>query len=262
MYTKIFRFFLIIFFLKTFAVPAQTDTVSEDTASPIEEWEAGSYDDQSQRKPYFGNYDYSAVQVRTFDEKKIQALKDDPELSYGYTKAAMSLWDAFWIWVHRQLSSMFEFGEGNEVAWRLLLTIGSIVVLAYVILKLLKLDNLRMLYGGERGKKMDHLVIEENIHEMDFEKLLDDAVQNKNFRLAIRVLFLYGLKMLSDKHHIYWEPGKTNHDYLYELRVEELKGDFRQLNYYFEYAWYGNFVVTNELFNKVNTLFTNWRTKI
>ena len=54
-------------------------------------------------------------------------------------------------------------------------------------------------------------------------------------------LFLYSLKLLSDKHHLDWRPGKTNHDYLDELGDGELKTGFNELSFYFDYAWYGDF---------------------
>jgi hypothetical protein len=67
------------------------------------------------------------------------------------------------------------------------------------------------------------------------------------------------LKMLTDANHVRWEPGKTNHDYLYELKRSDLKSGFRQLSYYFEYAWYGNFSITPELYKKVSGLFNDWK---
>jgi hypothetical protein len=129
-------------------------------------------------------------------------------------------------------------------------------------MRLLKIDALKMFYGRADKVTINHSIIEENIHEMDFEKLIQEALARKEYRLAIRLLFLHGLKLLADRHHITWEPGKTNHDYLNELTSKELKTGFNELNFYFEYAWYGNFVITDELYNRVTDIFNNWKINI
>jgi hypothetical protein len=149
-------------------------------------------------------------------------------------------------------------GDWDEI----LLFILFAAVLVYAIIRLLKFAGLRAFYGEKDKKPVDPLVIHENIHEMDFEKLLQEATENRNYRLAVRLFYLWGLKMLTDNHHLHWEPGKTNHDYLRELSASGLKGGFHQLSYYFEYAWYGDFPVTPELFSRVNGIFTEWKTRI
>ncbi|HCM77624.1 MAG TPA: DUF4129 domain-containing protein, partial [Cytophagales bacterium] len=69
---------------------------------------------------------------------------------------------------------------------------------------------------------------------------------NKKYRNGIRLIFLYALKMLADKQYIQWQAGKTNHDYSDELGAGELKTNYNQLSRYFEYAWYGNFLIEED----------------
>jgi hypothetical protein len=47
-----------------------------------------------------------------------------------------------------------------------------------------------------------------------------------------------------------------------ELRVPELKEPFSQLSYYFDYAWYGNFDVNRDLFERVNNIFNHLKGKV
>jgi len=198
---------------------------------------------------------------RHFEKAKVDELKNDDELTYTLDKATVSLWDRFWRWFGRAISDLFY--ETREANWgRFVVYAGMVILLMYVIIKLLKIDALSIFYGRSGKSSISYTVLEENIHEMNFEKLIDEAKQNHDYRLAIRLIFLYSLKMLSDKQHIYWEPGKTNHDYLNEVKAKELKYGLRELNYYFEYSWYGNFTVNASLFTTVNEAFSIWRTKI
>ena len=97
---------------------------------------------------------------------------------------------------------------------------------------------------------------------MYFDKLIADAVAKGDFRTGIRLLFLKSLKILADRNFIQWEHGKTNHDYLAELKKDDLKKGFNELNYYFEYAWYGNFSVNDETFKRVQQVFREWNDRI
>ena len=88
------------------------------------------------------------------------------------------------------------------------------------------------------------------------------SVEKNDYRLGVRLVFLYALKTLSDKGLIQWDQGKTNHDYLNELRVTELQKGFNELNFYFEYAWYGNFNITPNVFSHVRRIFEEWKRSV
>jgi hypothetical protein len=68
--------------------------------------------------------------------------------------------------------------------------------------------------------------------------------------------------MLSDKHLIHWQAGKTNHDYVEELKPGELRTGLGELSFYFDYAWYGNFAINEQTFGRVENTFADWRKKI
>jgi len=145
---------------------------------------------------------------------------------------------------------------------RLFLYTLGFVVLVVIILMLLKVDALRVLYSGADKGSLNYKPFEENIHEMDFDQLIRQSLEKKEYRSGVRLTFLYALKLLSDKHHVDWRPGKTNHDYLEELRAAELKTGFNELSFYFDYAWYGDFSVNENTYQKVHNIFEDWRKKV
>lgn len=203
--------------------------------------------------------DSSKVEQRSFDKTELEKLKADPLLNYTESPAAISIWERFKIWLKNLINSLI--GAAITVNWlNMLIIILTVVALIYVILKLLKV-NLNMLYTGKQAA-IPHGVLDEDIHAMDFDKLIQEALQRNEYRLAIRLLFLKSLKLLADKHHILWQPGKTNHDYLNELSAQNLKTGFNELNFYFEYAWYGNFTINEALYKKVDTLYNDWKTNV
>ena len=82
-------------------------------------------------------------------------------------------------------------------------------------------------------------VIEENIYESDLEDFIQQATQQKNYNLAIRLFYLAIIKELSLAKLIKWKRDKTNKDYLNEMRGTELYSSFREQTQIFERIWYG-----------------------
>lgn len=210
---------------------------------------------------YNAPVDSSAVDVRDFSDSKLQSLKEDPDMNYRQPPTiAESLWDRFWMWVGELLQSIFD--NAIHTNWgRVIVYAIGIALLIVIVMMILKVNAFRVLYGAE-GSKLKAGVLDENIHEMNFEKLIQEAITTQDYRKGIRLLFLYALKVLSDKHLINWESGKTNNEYVSELKQPELKTGLNELSFYFDYAWYGNFNISEEMFTKVQRIFVNWKEKI
>lgn len=206
------------------------------------------------------HYDSSVVTLRSFDPVEMDKLKSNSDFDYGENIAAASLWTRFKRWIGNILSLLMRTAANAN--WvNILIYILVIAGLVYVTLRLLRIDALSLFYRGKKSS-LPFVLLEEDIHGMDFDKLISEALEEQAYRLAIRLQFLQALKLLTDHQYIYWQPGKTNHDYLDELNADHLKPGFIELNRYFEFAWYGNFSVNEALYKKVDILYKNWKTSI
>jgi len=99
-------------------------------------------------------------------------------------------------------------------------------------------------------------LMEESIEEVDFEKLIKQASEEGNYRLATRYLYLKSLKNLAKKNIIKWDYDKTNSDYLLEIKKEETKSLFKTVSRIYDYVWYGEFPVDKESFERNQKHFT------
>ena len=209
-----------------------------------------------------GAIDTFPLKQRSFDKHLLEELKANPDLNYKETPTvAESLWDRFLAILAELIDSLFRSAITTDWGRLFTFVIGLVLVIG-LIMMLLKVDAFRIFYKGQGKSPMPYNVLDENIHEMDFDKLIAEAVAKRDFRGGIRLLFLKSLKVLADKNFIQWEHGKTNHDYLAELEKDDLKKGFSELNYYFEYAWYGNFSVNDETFKRVQQVFKDWTGRI
>lgn len=219
-------------------------------------------DQENEKKDFAGINDTLTVASRPFSSADINRLKSDPDLNYVQPPTlAESLWDRFKQWIAWFFENLFDQMVTTDLGRLLLYTLAGILLIV-VIMMLLKVNAFRVFYSGADKPRLPYQVFHENIHEMDFESLIQEASDKSEFRLATRLIFLYALKLLSDKHLIDFNPGKTNHDFVEELKVSDLKSGLSELSYYFEYAWYGNFLITDSQFQRIKNTFIKWRTHI
>ena len=202
--------------------------------------------------------DTTIATKRNFDPELVQQLKEDPDLDYGQGPAAISLWQRFVQWLNQVIGRLLQIGMSTN--WmNVLIAILAIIFLAYVVFRILRIDALKVFHSGTDRSTKGPMLLTENIHEMDFDRLIREAIEKDDYRTATRMVFLLALRLLAESQYVHWLPGKTNHDYLHEITGTPLYPGFRQLNRYFEYAWYGHFDITPGAFNKVNSVFSEWR---
>jgi len=95
----------------------------------------------------------------------------------------------------------------------------------------------------------------EHIFDIDFENEIQAAVAAENYRMAIRLHFLFLLKQLDEKGLISYRSERTNSDYLQQLRASVYYNDFFSLTRSFEYAWYGKFELSKQAFESIEARF-------
>jgi hypothetical protein len=248
---------LILFCFLIFPLCAigQADSVAvvNDSLSAHEEDETRIYD---------GISDTTHVAPRQFSSDDISRLRADEELQFKEPPTvAESMWSRFLSYLSDMISELFDSAVntnwGQFISY--LLGLGLVIV---IIMLILKVDAFKLLYKNEGAVTMQYNVLNENIHEINFENEIQLAISKNDYRKGVRLLFLHALKILSDKNHIAWEQGKTNHEYVAEVKEETLRKWLHQLSFYFDYAWYGNFSISREMFEKVNTIFIGWKAKV
>jgi len=89
------------------------------------------------------------------------------------------------------------------------------------------------------------------IKHKDLLKLIKQAIDQKNYRLAIRFYYLNIIKQLEENELITWEQQKTNEDYIQEISKENIKSSFKDLTRLYDFVWYGNFEIDETKFVKV-----------
>lgn len=218
----------------------------------------------SKKMPAKLKTDTSVIVVRKFNSHAIDSLKKNPDFIYtgepvGYNS---SLWDRFWNWIWNFFARLFAKAPVSGTVLKYVLLAASVGALIYFILKSAGIDMVRLWRGEARKIDVPYSESLENIHEIDFDAEIQKAVDQLNFRLAVRLLYLKCLKQLSDKNLIHWQIDKTNTAYISELTDPEQKQTFRQLTLRFEYVWYGDFPIDREAFGGIDRLFSDFKKQL
>ena len=202
---------------------------------------------------YAAPNDRMPVVVRSVDAAKLRDIRADRAYSYGNdAPEAASPWDQFWAW--------FWYKVGELLRTRAYRNVGQYVLLvgiaALVVWLLYKAEVLANLFPGRaRQRGLDYQTLDENIHQINFSDRINEAIESKNYRMAVRLLYLQTLKNLADSGLIRWQPDKTNRQYAHELTGNPKRLGFEQLTTQFEYTWYGDFPVDEARFSTMRQQF-------
>lgn len=202
------------------------------------------------------HYDSAQLNVRTFDSTKIASYRTNKDFQYNQDRAVTkSIFERMWEWFWEKYYDLLG-KEGGGRLLNILTWIFIVLVMTFFVLKIIGMDTLA-LFGKVNKKNDEYEVLEENLHQLNFGEAIEQAVTIKNFRLAVRLLYLQCLKKLTDKELINWQPNKTNRQYARELEGGRLGEPFRNITNSFEYAWYGEFPLVKEgyevLYNEFQT---------
>jgi len=201
------------------------------------------------------------IQLKKFDREIINEFKGDDNFIYEQPPGERPnflklLFQKLFQWL------VVIFGN-EEFAWLvlILMIIIGVVGLGFAFYGIFGIGKSIPVYSKEFGE-LDYSVKDENIHELNFVEEIDLAVEQKDYKRAIRLVYLYALKLLSDQKIIEWTPSKTNHDYMYEIQDQGFQNRFSTLSYYFEYVWYGDFPADAIQFNEMKNTFAGLKLKL
>ncbi|MFB0946770.1 MAG: hypothetical protein QMB24_11590, partial [Spirosomataceae bacterium] len=101
----------------------------------------------------------------------------------------------------------------------------------------------------------------EKLSQIDFKKSIQQTLEKENYRLAIRIDYLWLVQQLSDDGLIIFTKDKTNQTYVRELtknqRVsDEVGTSFKTCTRLYEYVWFGNFAVDKSRFEEIEPQFS------
>lgn len=198
--------------------------------------------------------------VRIPTQQDIEKYRNDPAFNYKVAPQGDSLWTK----LMRYLRNAFRIDEGSfadEFLTQYLWYILFVLLIGFLIYTIFRSD-IKSIFYRSSSSKMQMQVLEEDINEIDFIKMISDAVNSSNYRYAIRLYYLKNLKELNDKGLIIWKSNKTNQDYLQELSGKNIHNNFASITRLFNWIWYGDFPLSEQDFSEMKSEFVQFSSQI
>ena len=95
----------------------------------------------------------------------------------------------------------------------------------------------------------------EIIEMANFEELIKKATQLEDYRLAVKYGYFWVLQKFAEKEIIELSNLKTNADYQLETEDTPYQQPFKSISYYYNYIWYGEFIIDKTAYDKVEAIY-------
>lgn len=211
----------------------------------------------------------SAVTPIPFDQESIADFKDDSDFDYTEIKEEDNFWEDFKRWFgelwERFWSALLGDYKANNF-WSLVISAIPYIIIAgiivFVVWLFIKLNPGARLLQSKKTGEIFFTEEEEIVKSRDIYKYIQQALEHKDYRLAIRYYYLLILRKLTDAELIHYEFDKTNTDYIREIEPVEINSRFKTVTTLYDYIWYGSFDVTRQQYGKAQETFSELEQQI
>ncbi|MEM1260233.1 MAG: DUF4129 domain-containing protein [Bacteroidota bacterium] len=223
----------------------------------------------SQRDSIAVKFDDQEIGLVEITEADLAPFKADDKFNYQIEKTDNSWWEGVKNWFYNILRRFFEWLFGVDAAPSYIAAFLRYIpyvllgLLLFLLIRFFIKANTKNILFAKNNEGMVLLSEEERLMKTeDIQGLIKQALDNRNYRLAIRYYYLYLLQLLSERELINWELQKTNEDYIQELSQSKLRPLFQKVTLLYDHIWYGEFVIDSEGYDKAKINFDQLRNSI
>lgn len=251
--------YILFFGLFSVYVQAQSDTLADGVEPLVEVIEAAD----EYVEPEIIPLELLQKDTLFLEQKKFSSNYKEKytstEFIYSYERLSEKTWwdrlkefvqDLLRINTNPSLDTVSFIEKVMKISAYIIILVLLALLIRYIIVK-----DIRWIFRKKPKELVEVYDLEQDIHEVDFDKLIKDAVEREQYRSAVRYHFLRMLKIMSEKQIIKWNPDKTNHEYTHEISSDKLKQEFDYLAYVYENIWYGEFDIDQAGFEKIRQKF-------
>lgn len=239
------RLLTTLLFLISLSVSAQSvvpapemDTIPGRTTIEVAPVESSDQGEPNYQFLPVDEADSIRLQLRKVPDSTISRLQEDDDFWYANTAREKKK--------KERDSGGLRYKRDTSFSW-ISMTLWIIIVglfLALVIYYMAESGLFRRKRRIQAEKTQESEEMPEDIFAINYQQEIDKAEANADYRLAVRLHYLYLLRRMADGNMIRYQQDRTNMDYLMQLHGTAWYKDFFRATLHYEYSWYGNFAVT------------------
>jgi hypothetical protein len=236
---------------------AQVGDVVDSTAAAIEDVE----EDDEIADTYQKITIPEPLEFRKVPDSTVHSLKKEKEFAYAndpeywakeperqVERSSGSNSKGFWGYFN-------DFFSGTAIRT---ITYGILIsFFLFVIYRIIVVNKLFLFYSSKKVKAAaNDEAIDIEDHHLD--EKIQRAVAARDYRMAVRYMYLKSLQLLNEKQWIRYHANGTNYEYVNQMSAHKLASEFSFLTRVYDYVWYGEFTITEEQFELVNKNFSHF----
>ena len=207
------------------------------------------------------HYDSAYYEVRNFNQLKVQNFQKDKDFSYLKLKREpfdlieflLTLFDEY---ILKPFQKIIGITRAPFIMLMIIIVLAGFIAYQMIRKKANTGIDKNLIQSSGFKNSLD------NIHEIDFDREIENALKLADYSSAVRLQYLKLLKNLFDIGILKYKISKTNTDYLNELRNTELSLSFRRLSDIFNYVSYGKFIISSDDYSLIINRFKDFSIKV
>lgn len=201
--------------------------------------------------------DDTLYHLRVPDAAFLEDFRGDPVFDYRERAEQSTFWEQLSAWMTKHLFRSSSRTMNNVIVWALeVLAVFAVLFLLYRLIR----NGINSPFRKRvKAFAPEELTLEICRDEVGYRELLEHAVKEADYVLAVRLHFLYLLHLLDERKMVRWDIHKTNLSYYYEIRDDAVRKEFGNLSRIFDYVCYGEFPIDQELYREVEKQFVIFR---
>lgn len=198
------------------------------------------------------------INKRYYNEGKLDVYKGQEAFDYAEVESGKSVIQKYWDLLVRYVKNSFNKGV-NGKAFQYFLIAFAIIGLVWF---LMKKESINILSRKNTSLKKYVEELDIRVDEDILLTKLKEFEKNKEYKEAVRYTYLLLLKTLDEKDIIQWKEWKLSTDYELELTNGVFSNGFLEMTRYFNFGWYGNRNISDEMYSEVRNTYTELKGKI
>lgn len=196
--------------------------------------------------------DSTMVVVRQPDAGFVDSYRNQKQFNYSRAPIAPNFFRQLWDYFVNRLGG---WGEISKSIPLILKIFASIIFLLFLLLTIVKTQLYTVFYSEKAVNTPDFKLPSMEDQNIDFDQTIRSYIDQKQYRQAIRWLYLKIFNQLKNKEYIRFSKEKTNVDYLRDLGNSDLKSGFLLVTNLYNRIWYGDVEITEDQFLRFEKVF-------
>jgi len=164
-----------------------------------------------------------------------------------------------WNYIKKQFGNWDKFSKTMPLVYKILM-LGLIIFMLFIVIT--KTQLYQLFYSDKAIETPDYSFSNTGDQYIDYDAAIRQQLEQQQFRLATRLLYLKVINLLRLKEIIHFSKEKTNVDYSHDLTNDDLKTRFLVITSIYNHVWYGDVEIAEEQFLRFNERFQSFYTAI